>query len=105
MSTNTQSLRQMVIVRPPHGLHLGPCSVIAKLAMQYQSSVLLSKGEKKADAKSVFDMMTLEAHGGDELELQITGDDAAEAMAQFVRLFDHDFFSHPAVQTDAASSP
>lgn len=96
MSTNVQAFRQVVTVKPSHGLHLGPCSVIARLAMTFkQTSIALAKAAKKADAKSVFDLMTLEARCGDELELEITGDDAALAMEQFVQLFDHDFFPIP----------
>lgn len=96
MSLDANALRQTVTVKPSHGLHLGPCSVIARLALQFkQCTIMLSKAGKKADAKSVFDMMTLEAHCGDELELEITGEEAPAALEQFVQLFDHDFFPIP----------
>jgi phosphocarrier protein HPr len=94
MSTDAHALRNTVTVKTPQGLHLGPCTVIARLAMQYQSSIFLSKNGKQADAKRVLDLATLEARNGDQLELEISGDDAPAAMQQFLQLFNGDFFPH-----------
>jgi phosphotransferase system HPr-like phosphotransfer protein len=44
----------------------------------------------------VFDLMSLKAGPGDELELEISGDDAPAAMQQFLELFSGDFFPHAA---------
>lgn len=92
MATDANALRRPVIVKTSHGFHLGPCTVVAKLAMQFQSTIVLSKAGKQADAKRVLDLATLGAFPGDELQLEITGEDAAAAMEQLLELFDRDFF-------------
>lgn len=93
---DAEPLRNAVTVKTAQGLHLGPCSVVAKLAQQFQSSIVLSKSDVRADAKRVFDLMSLKAGPGDELELEISGDDAPAAMQQFLELFSGDFFPHAA---------
>lgn len=91
MSTNANVLRQTVMVKTPHGLHLNPCTVLVRLAQKYQCSIVIAKGDVRADAKRLLDLMTLGAGPGVQLELEISGDDAAGAMEQFVQLFDGDF--------------
>jgi phosphocarrier protein len=105
MCTDANALRRPVIVKTSHGLHLGPCTVVARLAMQFQSSIVLSKAGKQADAKRVLELSTLGAQPGEELELEITGDDAPAAMQQFLELFDRDFFPDAAGTADSAPAP
>lgn len=105
MATETQVLRHAVTLKTLHGLHLGPSSVVAQLARKFQCSIMLSKAGKKADAKSVWDMLALVAGSGDELELEISGQDAPDAMKQFLQLFDRDFFPSAAGGPNATPSP
>jgi phosphocarrier protein HPr len=96
MSTDAAALRHIVTVKTPNGLHLIPCSVVAKLAQQFSCSILLCKADIRADAKRILDLMTLGAGPGAQLELEISGDDAAAAMERFRELFDGDFSVHEA---------
>jgi len=91
MSTDAGALRQIVTVKTPNGLHMIPCSMVARLAQQFQSTIVLCKADNRADAKRILDLMTLGAGPGAQLELEISGDDAATAMEQFLELFDGDF--------------
>lgn len=91
MSTDAAALRQTVIVKTPNGLHMIPCSMVAKLAQQFQSTIVLCKADIRADAKRVLELLTLGAAHGTQLELEISGDDAADAMSRFRELFDGDF--------------
>ncbi|MFO0919791.1 MAG: HPr family phosphocarrier protein [Planctomycetaceae bacterium] len=91
MSTNSNVLRQTVTVKIPHGLHLNPCTVLVRLAQKYSASIVICKGEIRADARRLLDLMTLGAGPGVQLELEISGDDAAGALEEFVQLFDGDF--------------
>jgi len=92
MSTDVSALRHAVTVKTPHGLHLGPCSIVAKLAIQFSScTILICKDDTRADARRILDLMTLGAGPGTQLQLEISGEDAATAMARFVDLFDGDF--------------
>src|SRR5689334_3505593 len=95
MAADANVLRHPVTVKTSHGFHLGPCTVVARLAMQFQSTIVLSKAGKQADAKRVLDLATLGAFPGDELQLEITGEDASTAMEQMLQLFERDFFPDP----------
>lgn len=96
MSTEDGTIKRTVTVQNPNGLHLGPCSVIAKLALSFQSTIVLSKAGKQANAKRMIELATLGASLGDELEVTIHGEDAPAAMEQFEELFRRDFFTEPA---------
>jgi len=83
--------RQTITVNSENGLHLIPGSRIAELARRYECELTIRKGDITADAKSVFDIMSLEAEFGTQLELEATGETAAEAIGALVRLFESDF--------------
>lgn len=89
--TQTPESRRSVTVRSENGLHLGPCSQVAQLAQKFRSSVRISKGELTVDAKSVFDLMILEAGHGTELVLAANGDDADDAVERLAHLFETNF--------------
>jgi phosphotransferase system HPr (HPr) family protein len=91
MSTDAAALRQTVTVNTPNGLHMIPCSMVAKVAQQFQSTIVLCKADVRADAKRVLELLTLGAGHGTQLELEITGDDAQDAMERILELFDGDF--------------
>ena len=91
MSTESGTLRQIVTVKTPNGLHMIPCSMVVKLAQQFQCAIHICKADQRADARRLLDLMTLGAGHGTQLELEISGDDAATAMRQLVDLFDGDF--------------
>jgi phosphotransferase system HPr (HPr) family protein len=83
--------RQTITVNSENGLHLIPGSRIAELAMRYDCELKIRKGDRIADAKSVLDIMSLEAEYGAQLDLEATGEKAAEALGALVRLFESDF--------------
>jgi phosphocarrier protein len=100
--SESQVYRRKVTVKAEQGLHIRPCTAVAQLAMRFQSRVKLCKpGAPPVDAKSILDLMTLAAGPQAELDLEVDGPDAAEALEHLAALFDSDF----AVQTAPAASP
>ncbi len=76
-----------------NGLHLLPCSVIARRCRIFAGSVKLVNGKQQANAKSPMDMILLGATMGTELTLVVEGP-GAEAMADLVeRLFADEFMT------------
>ncbi len=63
------------------GLHARAASKLVKLASGFESSILLRKGEREANGKSIMGVMMLAASKGTQLELQIKGVDEQNAMA------------------------
>ena len=63
------------------GIHARPAGMLVKEAQQYRSEILVSKGEKEADAKNLMQIMSLGAKCGDEISVTASGEDEEEASA------------------------
>ena len=75
-----------VVLRNPTGLHARPAKIFARAAASVAADVVLVKGEKEVNAKSVLSVLTLDCHQGDEIRIRTTGDGADEALAGLVEL-------------------
>jgi len=81
-----------VTVRNKQGLHARPSSVLAQTAIGFpDTAITLSKGELEVDAKSIMELILLEAHHGTALVLRAKGPRAAEAVAAIEALFERQF--------------
>ncbi|HTI50351.1 MAG TPA: HPr family phosphocarrier protein [Planctomycetaceae bacterium] len=89
----TQSCTRDVVVSLENGLHLTPSSQIVQLAQKFSCQLLIRKGERVADGKSMLDLMQLAAEHGETLRLEAQGDDATDAIAAIARLFEQNFQS------------
>ena len=66
-------------------LHLRPMQLLTKKAVSFQCKLRISRGDKLADAKSLWDVMMLAAEKG-PLKLEADGDDADQAVDALVTL-------------------
>ncbi|NCC25220.1 MAG: HPr family phosphocarrier protein [Deltaproteobacteria bacterium] len=73
------------------GVHARPAASIAREAQKYSASVTLSHGDRKVDAKSILDILTLAACKGSSVIVEARGDDAEAAAAGIERLFHERF--------------
>ena len=62
-------------------LHARPAGALSMAAARFSSSVLLSVGDREANAKSVLAVMQLGAASGQTVTVRATGPDAADAVA------------------------
>lgn len=83
--------RQTVNVGLENGLHLVPCSLIAKTASRFECAIHIHKEDLSVDARAMLELMTLNALHGTTLVLETRGKDAAEAIGELVRLFESNF--------------
>jgi phosphotransferase system HPr (HPr) family protein len=68
-------------------LHARPAGLFVKEAARLGGSVTLAANGKRANAKSILQVLALGAGGGAELVIEVSGDGAAEAaehLADFV---------------------
>jgi phosphotransferase system HPr (HPr) family protein len=77
---NGEPLRRKVVITDPDGLHMRPATAFVQLALRYQSTVAVYKGEQRVNGKSVLEMMLLAAEQGTELVVEVEGPDAAAAI-------------------------
>ncbi len=81
-------VRQKIIIKNPTGFHLRPAGQLSNLASEYQCSVLIRKGNKTADAKSLLALLGACVKAGDEVEFICEGEDEQEALDAVIRLID-----------------
>ena len=78
-------------VENENGLHLVPCSRIAKTAMEFGGSVILTNGDRTADAKTIIELMALNATQGTVLQIEARGDGCEAIVAAIQELFESQF--------------
>ncbi len=62
------------------GLHARPAAKIAKALNGLQARVLIGRGDRLVDARSILDVLTLAASAGTKLRIVAEGQDAQEAL-------------------------
>jgi phosphotransferase system HPr (HPr) family protein len=78
---NGDTLKRFFTVADPQGLHMRPAAAFAKLARQFKSDVTVRRDDRSVNGKSQLDLMLLAAEPGAQLELEVRGDDAADAIS------------------------
>ncbi len=84
----SSTLRNRFVLTNHQGLHMRPCGAIAAAAVRFQSNVTLSLPDRKVNAKSILDLMTLGAPKGTELAIEVEGTDAQQALEAVAAVFD-----------------
>lgn len=68
------------VITDPAGIHARPAGLLVKEANKFKSTVKIKKGDKSADLKKIFGVMGLAAKKGDQIVIDVEGDDENEAM-------------------------
>jgi phosphocarrier protein len=75
------------------GLHARPASMFVQCAKKFRSDITAIKGEMKANAKSIINVLCLAAEKGSEIQIAADGDDEMEAVETLVSLLNGGFKS------------
>jgi phosphotransferase system HPr (HPr) family protein len=81
-----RSLKQRVLITNPEGFHMRPVTAFAQKAAAFASNVAVSRDGRTVNGKSPWDMMLMLSPQGTELELEVDGPDADEALEALVAL-------------------
>ncbi len=68
------------------GIHARPAGVMCREAKNFQSTITIIKGDKRAEAVKLFSLMGLCAKKGDTIQVEIDGDDEMAAGEAFKKL-------------------
>ncbi len=79
MSTSFEASAETEVVLPAH-LHARPAGALVQAAAQFSSTMEISYGDKRVNARSVLAVMTLGALAGSTVVLRARGADADEAV-------------------------
>ena len=69
------------VIADPHGIHARPAGFLVKECAKFNSKITLKKDGKSGDAKRIFAVMGLAAKKGDQLVVEVEGEDEAAAAA------------------------
>ena len=78
--------KQTVTIVHPQGLHARPAALFVQHAKAFMSQIVVKKGRKVVDGKSIMGLLTLAAGPGSRIAIVVDGPDAEEALAQLVEL-------------------
>ena len=73
------------------GLHARPAALFAQKASGFKSTIMIVKGEKSANAKSIISIMGLGVKQGESIVIKTEGADADEAAAALKKLIEEKF--------------
>jgi len=96
MSQNRASKK--VVVENEQGLHARPADQFVRCAAKFESEIAITKDGQRIDGKSIFDVLTLAAVKGTELEIEAVGSDAESALEELVKLVQSQFATDETVE-------
>jgi len=73
------------------GLHARPAALFSQKASAFKSTIIIIKGEKTANAKSIISIMGLGVKQGESILVKIDGPDADETAAALETLVTNKF--------------
>lgn len=69
-----------IVITNPTGIHARPAAVLVQTAGRFQARVYLEGAGKRADARSILQLMNLGVRQGNSVRVYAEGDDAAQAL-------------------------
>jgi phosphotransferase system HPr (HPr) family protein len=81
------ALRRQVTLKLVQGLHIRACSRVVALASGFAGDLYIYNGDRKADARSMFDLVQLAAFPESQLTIEASGEGAADVLDQLESLF------------------
>jgi phosphotransferase system HPr (HPr) family protein len=86
-------------------LHARPASVLVRVSAQFDASIVVRKGDRSANAKSILDVLRLQAAAGDEIELEVSGAEAIQAQDTLRALVERRFDPDLAPELGESAAP
>jgi phosphocarrier protein len=84
-------LQQEVLIINKLGLHARASAKLTQLASGYKCEVMMSRNNRRVNAKSIMGVMMLAAAKGTTVVIETSGEDEAEAMQALLALI-NDYF-------------
>lgn len=82
---------QQVIVTNQLGIHIRAAGKLIHCAQRFGSRIFIIKNEKRADAKSILNIMMLGVKCGDHVQVEAEGEDAEAAVLALITLIHEKF--------------
>lgn len=73
------------------GIHARPAAAVVETCARFKSNISFVKGDIRANAKSIMNIMLLAAEYGAEILVEAEGPDETEALSAVEKLFENRF--------------
>ncbi len=73
------------------GLHARAAAKVVSIANEFESTIIITKDGKNADARSIMKLLMLSASQGSRISVEVSGADQKDAMKSIVELFNNKF--------------
>ena len=73
------------------GLHARAAAKVVSIANEFESTIIITKDGKNADARSIMKLLMLSASQGSRIRIEVDGTDQKDAMKSIERLFNNKF--------------
>ncbi len=83
--------RESVTIQNSRGLHARAAAKFVNLAGQFDAEISVSKGGQTVSGVSIMGLMMLAAGPGSQIEIFITGPEAADALSSLLSLIENKF--------------
>ena len=87
----SKTSRTTLTIQNELGLHARAATLFVNTAMKYQSEVMIEKGGREVNGKSILGLLMLLAPKGSQIHLTCTGEDCDEQLAALKELVDDKF--------------
>ncbi len=74
-----------IMIKNPSGLQSKSAAIFIQKASGYKSGIWIAKNERKANAKSLLGILSLNIDNGTSVQLSVEGDDEEEAAEELER--------------------
>ena len=87
----SKTARVTLTIQNELGLHARAATLFVNTAMKYKSEVMIEKGGREVNGKSILGLLMLLAPKGSQIHLVATGEDCEEQLAALKELVDDKF--------------
>ncbi|AOT71456.1 HPr family phosphocarrier protein [Geosporobacter ferrireducens] len=84
-------LERKITIQNKLGIHARPASLLAKEAIKFKSQCFVIKKGNKFNCKSIMSILSMGGKQGEEVSLEILGEDEREAFESLIALFESNF--------------
>ena len=84
-------LHKVLEIRHKDGLRARPAAMFVLVASNYASQILIEKGNKMINAKSIMGVLSLGIQSNEGIHLVVNGEDEKDAVAALSALVESDF--------------
>jgi len=79
-------IKKTLIIKNKQGLHARPAALFVQTASKFDSVIVVSKGKRRVNGKSIMGILTLAAEEGSRISIETEGRDEEKAMQELERV-------------------